>query len=153
MLKDGGERRYAQLLATFLAECTEDWLTEDDLLVPIPASPEAIRRRGFDHGMDIARALGRETGLPVKQLLVSQTSSDQRVLGRDERFANRSGAFRTRSQAVRPGTALPECVVLIDDVFTTGATMHAAALALTAVGVRSVRALAVARACNPRPDG
>lgn len=153
LLKDGGERRYAELLATLLAECAIGWLTEADTLVPVPASPEALRRRGFDHAADVARALGRVTGLPVKRLLVSSASSDQRVLGRDERFANRLGAFRANPNVARPGVRMPDSAVLVDDVFTTGATMHAAAQALTAAGVGSVRALAVARACNPRPDG
>ena len=153
MLKDGGERRYAELLATLLAECAAGWLTEADTLVPVPASPEALRRRGFDHAADVARALGRVTGLPVKRLLVSSASSDQRVLGRDERFTNRLGAFRTNPDVVRPGVRMPDSVVLVDDVFTTGATMHAAAQALSAAGVGNVRALAVARACNPRSDG
>ncbi|MBN1192440.1 MAG: ComF family protein, partial [Coriobacteriia bacterium] len=54
VLKDGGERRYAHVLAELLAECGDGWLQAGDVLVPVPASPAAVRRRGFDHAADIA---------------------------------------------------------------------------------------------------
>lgn len=142
-LKDGGERRYADVLAELLAGCVDGWLAPDDILVPAPASPAAVRRRGFDHADDITRALAALTGNPTGRLLRATSSADQRALGRDERFANRVGAFR-----VRPGERVPERVVLVDDVFTTGATFDAAARVLREAGVVEVRVLAVARACG-----
>jgi predicted amidophosphoribosyltransferase len=141
VLKDGGERRYAEPLAALLAEAATGWLQPGDILVPVPASPAALRRRGFDHADDIARALGKLTGMPVARLLRSNASADQRVLGRAERLANRTGAFSPLASA-----AAVERVVLIDDVFTTGATLSAAAGVLHERGVGVVRALAVARA-------
>jgi ComF family protein len=142
VLKDGGERRYAALLAEMLAQAAEGWLGPEDLLVPVPASPQAVRRRGFDHAVHLARALGAMTGNPVQRVLLATPSADQRTLGRMDRFTNRAGAFaaaRTISGAQ---------VVLVDDVFTTGATLDAAARTLRAAGAARVRALAVARACR-----
>jgi len=139
LLKDGGERRYARVLAELLAGCAEGWLDASDVLVPVPASPSAVRRRGFDHAADIARELGRCVGLPVQRPLRSTRGADQRALGRSERFANRQGAFEV------DGAITLRQVVLIDDVFTTGATFDAAARALAGAGVTRVRALAVAR--------
>jgi len=144
VLKDTGERRYAQVLADLLAECAEGWLAPGDVLVPAPASPAAVRRRGFDHAADVARALGGLTGNRVERLLRASAGADQRALGRDERFENRSGAFR-----VQCGLRMPERIVLVDDVFTTGATLDAAARVLRAAGAAGVRALAVARAVRP----
>lgn len=140
-LKDGGERRYAGVLAELLAAASEGWLTPDDVLVPAPASPAAVRRRGFDHAGDITRALGTLTGHPTARLLGATATADQRALTRGERFANRAGAFR-----LRPGVSVPEYVVLVDDVFTTGATFDAASRVLLSAGVTEVRVLAVARA-------
>jgi predicted amidophosphoribosyltransferase len=79
-------------------------------------------------------------------VLRSSSSADQRALGRGDRFANRLGAF-----GVDAGATVPERVVLVDDVLTTGATLDAAARALREAGGGHVRALAVARSCRP-PD-
>jgi predicted amidophosphoribosyltransferase len=142
VLKDGGERRYAALLAGMLARAAHGWLEPDDVLVPVPASPQAVRRRGFDHAVHLTRALGAETGNPVQQLLAATPGADQRTLGRTDRFVNRADAFVAR----RGATDLQ--VVLVDDVFTTGATLDAAARVLRAAGAPRIRALAVARACR-----
>lgn len=147
LLKDGGERRYAPVLASLLAETAGAWLDPDDVLVPVPASPAAVRRRGFDHAADIARSLGGLTGCEVRGLLLATGGADQRALTREERFANRAGAFRmAEPSGLAPAQASPARVVLVDDVFTTGATMDAAARTLRASGASDVRALAVARA-------
>ncbi|MBN2840427.1 MAG: ComF family protein, partial [Coriobacteriia bacterium] len=146
VLKDRGERRYAAVLAALLAEAAAGWLRADDVLVPVPASPGALRRRGFDHAADIAQELARGAGLPVTRALSATRTADQRSLGRADRFANRAGAF-----CVRAGVDIPRRAVLIDDVFTTGATLDAAAQALRAAGAAEVRALAVARSCRAGP--
>ena len=143
-LKDGGERRYADLLARLLVETAPEWLGDAEMLVPVPATPAAVRRRGFDHAADIAGRLARLTGVHAQRVLRAGTSADQRSLGRDARFVNREGAFR-----VPAGVMVPARVVLIDDVFTTGATLDGAARALLGAGALEVRALAVARSCRP----
>ncbi|MGB4442099.1 MAG: phosphoribosyltransferase family protein, partial [Coriobacteriia bacterium] len=125
----------------------EGWLAPEDVLAPAPASPAAVRRRGFDHAEDITRSLAALTGNPAVCLLRATATADQRALGRDERFANRAGAFRLaepRGLSARVG--MPERIVLIDDVFTTGATLDAAARVLREAGAAEVRVLAVARA-------
>ncbi|KUK47224.1 MAG: hypothetical protein XD74_2177 [Actinobacteria bacterium 66_15] len=71
--------------------------------------------------------------------LRSTRGADQRALGRSDRFANRRGAFEV------DGPSDLRRAVLVDDVFTTGATFDAAARALAGAGVSCVRALAVAR--------
>lgn len=151
-LKDGGERRYAAVLGELLAGASSGWLKPADVLVPAPASPVALRRRGFDHAVDIARALGRITGNEVRSLLVAAAGADQRALSREARFANRAAAFRLAGpRALVADRMMPQHVVLVDDVFTTGATLDSAARALREAGVRDVRALAVARAVD-RPS-
>lgn len=148
LLKDGCERRFAHVLAGLLAGSAEGWLRAGDVLVPVPASPAAVRRRGFDHASDIARALARTTDLPVARPLIARATADQRVLGREQRFANRLQAF-----SLAPGARPPDRAVLIDDVFTTGATLDAAARVLLEAGATEVRALAVARSCSsPRAE-
>lgn len=144
LLKDGCERRYAQPLAELLAEAVRGWLHRDDVLVWVPASPAAVRRRGFDHAADITRCLSRIVLQPSQPLLVARRTLDQRVLDRAARFANRAETF-----TVHRGAPMPRRVVLVDDVFTTGATLDAAASVLRRAGCAHVRAVTVARACRP----
>lgn len=143
MLKDGGERRCAAELARLLAPCLDGWLRDGDMLVPVPATPAALRRRGFDHASDIAHALGSLTGTQVAHLVEAKRGADQRALNRSSRFANREGAFEVREAR---GRRIPRSVVVLDDVFTTGATLDGVARVLRCAGVEDVRAAAVARA-------
>lgn len=145
VLKDGGERRYARVLAAVLAESIGPWLEDAGLIVPVPASPAALRRRGFDHASDLALALGRATGLPAARLLRAHPGADQRELGRDARFRNRLGAFYLDPAASRHGVVAGARIVLVDDVLTTGASFDAASRALLDAGAGEVRAAAVAR--------
>ena len=119
-----------------------DWTSCADALVSIPASQEAIRRRGFDHMERVGSLCSAWTGIPLVEALVHvKRAADQRALGRDLRLQNRSGSFSVK-QSARP---LPRRVVLIDDVFTTGATMTAASNALRAADVEKVHVAVCAR--------
>jgi ComF family protein len=143
LFKDGGERRLAPVLGGLVAEAQGDVSPRPDAVVGIPASPAAIARRGFDHGALLAAATASALGVPALEALTSLTRADQRRLGRDERAANLRAGFTPR-----PGVEPPARVLLVDDVFTTGATLDAAARVLLAAGCEEVRVAAVARACE-----
>src|SRR5690606_10390690 len=95
-------------------------------LVPVPASPASLRRRGFNPAAEIAQALGRELDLPVAGWLQrTRAAGRQTHLGRRARRMGAHGLYRC-------GVPVSGCVAVVDDVMTTGSTMDAAARALLA---------------------
>ena len=124
----------------------QDWTQWADALVYVPASPEALLRRGFDHMERVAEIVSRRTGMALVHALAScKGARDQRELGRGERLANRSGSFSLAADAVPEADALPRRIVLIDDVFTTGATLSAAAHVLLDGGAHEIRTVTCCR--------
>ena len=111
-------------------------------LIPVPLGSRRFRKRGYNQSERIADALARGTGNPVREVLrrVRETPS-QTALTPEQRAANVAGAFAAT------GPLTGHCV-LVDDVFTTGATLLAAAFALEAAGAAQVDAVTFARARN-----
>jgi ComF family protein len=109
-----------------------------DAVVPVPAGPWRWRWRGFDPAEEIAIALARRTGLPLHACLRRARGGRQVGRRRSERLSNPP---RVWAVDVAPRHAL-----LIDDVWTTGATLTACARSLREAGCRRVVALTLARA-------
>lgn len=143
LYKDAGELRLAPLLGELAARAAGDWRDWAAAVVPVPPSPAAIARRGFDHTARVAAETAAALGVPALDALSCRPRRDQRALSRGRRLANASGSI-----SALPGVAVPDRVLVLDDVLTTGATLDAAAGALRAAGVAHVRALTVGRACG-----
>lgn len=110
-------------------------------LVPVPVHPARRRREGLNQAASLARALGRAAGMPLADVLERRRSSTPQVrLARRERLVNARDSVAVR--APRPAGRL----VLVDDVYTTGATLDACARALWGAGARDVAAVTFARA-------
>jgi competence protein ComFC len=114
-----------------------------DMIVPVPLHRRKQREREFNQAERLARRLGTATQLPVNARLLRRVrpTRTQTQLHREERLENVRNAF-----AMRGGRRLNgERIVLVDDVFTTGATTSACAGVLKAAGAGEVCVWTVAR--------
>lgn len=158
MWLDGGARVAAHALkygglsriATDLAAVMTRFLPPPDRtarLIPVPLGPLRLRRRGYNQSLSLARALGREWGLPVLAQLLARKrdTTTQTALTPSARLANVAGAFEAQKGILREAVPL----VLVDDVFTTGATLAEAARSLEGAGFPNISAVTFGRASIP----
>lgn len=139
VFKDANEQRLAAEIARITAcYIPPEW--HDALLTYIPATADAVRRRGFDHTKLIARAVADCAQMQGAHLFERPENLDQRTFGRHERQRNMAGRFR-----LLPQVQVPAKVVVLDDICTTGATMFAAARCLREGGVAEVYGITFAK--------
>ncbi|MFN2571060.1 MAG: ComF family protein [Gemmatimonadales bacterium] len=159
-LKYGGLPRIADDLAAALSPLRPE-TDGPSALVPIPLAPKRLRTRGYNQSDVLARALAQHWRIPViAGLLVrSRETPTQTALTPETRLANVAGAFGVRiddcglrigGQPIKSAIRNPQStMILVDDVFTTGATLAEAARALEQAGARSICGVTFARAAIP----
>lgn len=149
-LKHQGRRDGLALLAGWMASAGAELLSEADLIVPVPLHYLRLVRRGFNQSVWLAAALGRSSGvhLSVDALKRTRATPIQGGLSADGRRRNVQGAFKVRSGRQRLITG--KRILLVDDVFTTGATTEACARALKKAGAACVDVLTLTRVAGPR---
>ena len=113
-----------------------------DALLPVPMHPIRRRLRGYNQSERLARVVAGELGLPLltDALVRTHATRPQVGLAGDDRRSNLAGAFAVR----RPKAVSGKALLLIDDVVTTGSSLHECALVLKAYGAKSVYALTLA---------
>lgn len=132
-----------------LARLLSDFDFEDlewgifDAIVPVPLHIKRLRERGFNQSLILARALGKKHGVPVDFSLLkrSKLTLTQTGLDKNERGKNISGAFI----ASLPEKIQGRNLILVDDVYTTGATIDECAKTLVQAGAKRVAAVTLAR--------
>lgn len=138
-----GQKALAEPLGKLLAGkiAREPWSSSLEFLVPVPLSRQRLLQRGYNQASLLAGVLGRELGLPVKEILerVRETES-QTGLNRSRRAENLYRAFRC-CREVPAGSH----VLLVDDVLTSGATAHEASRTLKEAGAGRISVAVVAR--------
>ena len=137
--KHGGTCVNLDMFALQMVRAGRELLAEADAVVAVPLHGSRLRRRTFNQAALLARRVSRYSGVPLLDALdrVRKTDSQGRKSRRGRRL-NVRGAFRARGK-------VPEHVVLVDDVMTTGATAEACALTLQRAGARRVDCLMLAR--------
>jgi ComF family protein len=136
------EMYFGPHLAEWLLHAARQWIEwrEVDAIVPVPLHPRKKREREFNQAEHLANALSHAFGMPVLtgQLRRVKDTVTQTALDAGGRAANLRGAFALRQTAAVAGKRL----VLVDDVFTTGATMDSCAKVLRVAGAQRVMAVA-----------
>ena len=132
-------------LVDLLAETSQRKpLQQSTRIVPVPLHPQRESARGFNQALVIGRALSRAIGLPIDEVSLMRTAhSDRYRAGLDAkgRQATVENAFAVRFPRLVTG----ESILLVDDVFTTGATVSSCAEVLIAAGASDVFVLTIAR--------
>ena len=155
-LKYGGLSRIADDLALVTAPLRPP-TDAATALIPIPLAPKRLRQRGYNQSELLARALARKWRIPVVPDLLMRTreTPTQTALTPGTRLANVAGAFTAgnlgarQTPGRRPGVSRDTTYILVDDVFTTGATLAEAARALERAGATTIHGVTFARAAIP----
>ena len=141
-LKYDGYFALAKPLAATMSNHWPVWAQPPELMLPVPLHKRRRRQRGFNQSALLAKYLARETGIEFdeKSLRRHRHTQPQIKLGPEARYDNVAGAFEADADRVSG-----RHIVLVDDVYTTGATMTAAADALINAGALSVSGYCLAR--------
>jgi ComF family protein len=144
--KYDGQIWFEEFLADLFVRGARDWFNEHavDGLLPVPLFGVKERERGFNQAERLARRLGEGVKVPIDVRLLQRVlpTPSQTRLSRQQRADNMRHAFQLRRQDGVKGATF----VLIDDVFTTGATTSACARLLMKAGAKQVTVWTVARA-------
>lgn len=145
--KHGDRLDLVPMLSRWLERAGRDVLAQADLIVPVPLHPSRLRHRRYNQAAELARPVARRLGRAYAPDVLRRT-----------RAATQAGkSFDARWQAVRDAFAVPERarakiagrrVVLVDDVFTTGATLKACAQTLLGAGAGGVDVCVLARTAS-----
>jgi len=141
IFKYGGERALAPLLAKYLDEAGRSLRPQIEQITFVPMRPKDERERGFNQAELLARELGKLWGIPVVRALekIKDTKSQASLRSRDARRENVQGAFRLAK-------FIPcASILIVDDIYTTGATLHECARPLKESGIAQLYGLTVAR--------
>jgi len=143
--KYGRQYYLRRVLANFLLEAMDDprlLSVPADCIVPVPLHPTRLRERGFNQADALAEIVSKSVKIPIMRCIERRRyTQTQTQFDRTERIQNLRNTFAlSKNSAVRGKNSL-----LVDDILTTGSTLHECALVLRAAGAESVRAITVAR--------
>lgn len=132
----------ARALGYLLAEKIRQNKISADMIVPVPLHFTRLFNRGYNQSLLLAQIAGKECGIPVRAVLKRKhLRSHQAGRSRTDRHKELAGSMILKDEFDISG----KNILLLDDVFTTGATLHAATLALKKGDPASVKVITLAR--------
>ena len=154
-LKYQGRKEYSRFFAVAMSHYLSDWIHSHRItaIVPIPLHKSRLKVRNYNQAKEIAVRLGERMNLPVYSdlLIRKKATTAQKNLSRTQRMENLSQAFTLNpkyidSSRTHGSSSIHSlgCILLVDDIFTTGSTVDAAATVLINAGCPAVFVAAVA---------
>ena len=124
---------YGRIMHDRLKEKIDEWNV--DAIVPVPVHKSRLKKRGYNQAALIAKELSKRLKIPVNECLVVRTGATgaQKDLSAAERQNNLKKAFKVTENVVEYDT-----VLIVDDIYTTGATVDAMARCLKGAGIKKV---------------
>ena len=125
-------------MAAEFERIVKEWKIEE--IIPVPLHRSRQRKSGYNQAQILAEEIGKKLEIPVKKDVVKriQKTRPQKELGSRERIQNLKGAF-----GVSRSWIPKKCVLVIDDIYTTGNTIHRVAEVLKKAGVQKVYFLTI----------
>lgn len=149
--KHGDRLDLAPMLMRWLERAGADIFPAADALVPVPLHPSRLRQRRYNQACELARPLSRHVGCTFLPDTLKRTkATKQQSHSAELRWANVRTAFAVSKAGEKQVTG--KHLVLIDDVFTTGATLRACANTLLKAGAKQVDAVVLARAVSQQQE-
>lgn len=155
-LKYDGKTYIAPILADIIYDALYSNLTSEkcrdllkaDLVMPVPLHPNRLRDRGFNQSEKIAKHLCKKLGIPLetKALIRIKDTHTQRALSKKDRKLNMEGVFDVPK--LKKSMIKDKNIILIDDIYTTGATIDACSKILKENGAKKIYALTLLFAGN-----
>jgi ComF family protein len=144
-LKYGDRPELARFCGGLMARAGRDLCADGPVIVPVPLHRTRHLERRYNQSLELARVLGRLSGLSVEAGLARRTRRTRQQVGlpADARERNVAGAFTIHPDAAMRLGGRP--VLLVDDVITTGSTVKALTRAFRRAGVEAVDVLSFAR--------
>jgi ComF family protein len=143
LFKYRGARYLLATLSSLLLESVEPQFLESDAVVPVPLHRDRLKERSYNQSQLLATEVSKTLGIILADnyLIRTRSTEPQMQLPAERRTANVRGAFSCVDRSLDGKN-----VLLVDDVFTTGATLNECAIALKKAGVAGVWAVCIARA-------
>ncbi|NOT84390.1 MAG: ComF family protein [Methylococcaceae bacterium] len=141
-LKFNAQYKHARLLGLLLAEALSEYPELPQAIIPMPLHPNRFRDRGFNQSIEIAKIVAKRLQIPLllNHYIRQRDSPHQTHLTRAERRKNVRNSF----MQVKPVPL--QHIAIVDDVMTTGSTLHELAQVLKKSGIQKVDAWVCARA-------
>ncbi|MFW1800594.1 ComF family protein [Acinetobacter nematophilus] len=111
-------------------------------IVPMPISTERLKERGYNQMLIVAKIMAKQLNIPVWQPVIRQAQHSQKGLSRVERLENIEHQFRI----IQSERGKFKKVLIVDDVVTTGSSIHALTQALQSLGCQQISSLCIAAA-------
>lgn len=147
-LKYFGQKYVGEYLSEFLVEEYKLNNFTADIVVPIPLNPNRLKQRGYNQAETLCKSFEEKLGLKINTTNFIRTidTPTQTALNKAERKKNLENAFKVVDKNIFKG----KTILLIDDVYTTGATLEEASKTLLKSGVKSVICLTLAHTLPPQ---